>query len=69
VLHITAAMCFVALASFLEPSLKSLASLFMPHVLQGRTFGVLTLLAGLGEQVGQGCKGCSAQSMQCTKDR
>jgi MFS family permease len=50
--HIVLGMGFIALASFLEPSLKSLASLFMPQVLQGRTFGVLTLLAGLGEQVG-----------------
>jgi MFS family permease len=50
--HIVLVVIFVASLAFLEPSLKSLASSYMPRSLGGRSFGVLGTLAGVGSIAG-----------------
>ena len=51
-LHCVAAVLFSAATSFLEPCLKSVASLLLPQSYLGRSFGVLAMVASIGDIVG-----------------
>eukprot|EP00051_Salpingoeca_urceolata_P026960 m.479461 g.479461 ORF g.479461 m.479461 type:complete len:510 (+) comp21458_c0_seq1:1956-3485(+) len=51
-LHVVLATLFLASTALLEPSLKSLASLSVPHMAQGSMFGVMATLTGIGDTVG-----------------
>jgi len=51
-LHVVAAVTFSATTSFLEPCLKSVASLLLPQSYLGRSFGVLAMVASIGDIIG-----------------
>jgi hypothetical protein len=50
--HVLAGTAFISGVTLLEPSLKALASLYLPPSHGGRSFGVLAMLAGAGEMFG-----------------
>jgi hypothetical protein len=51
-LHVTLAVVMFGALALLEPSLKTIASLYVSENLQGRSFGVLATLSSIGAMAG-----------------
>ena len=51
-LHVTLAVVLFGALALLEPSLKTIASLYVSENLQGRSFGVLATLSSIGAMAG-----------------
>lgn len=52
VLQVGLMTCFLGITSFLEPALKSIASIRIPQQSQGTSFGIMQSLAGIGRTLG-----------------
>ncbi|KAK3235892.1 hypothetical protein CYMTET_53935 [Cymbomonas tetramitiformis] len=52
VVHIVFSIGFVSAMACADPAIKTLATLFLPATLQGRSFGVLATISGLGSILG-----------------